>query len=173
MTYTFRKAVPGDINTLVRLRGDFMACFGPLCEQDHEALRNYKEYLLESMTAADPRRLPQETLATPSTEGNASFVQWLAECGGEIAATGSISFYRLPPTGRRPNGRAAYIGNMFTYPAYRNRGLAGEILRRLAEEAQSAGCGIVTLHTSEQGRPIYEAFGFAAAMDVMEYSQPI
>ena len=154
MSYTFRKANLSDIDTLIRLRKEFMACFGPLGEKDQEALRNYKEYLLETMA-------------------DATFVQWLAETRGEIAATGSISFYRLPPTGRRPNGRAAYIGNMFTYPAHRNRGLATKILRLLAEDALAINCGIVTLHTSGQGRPIYEAFGFAAAMDVMEYSQPI
>ena len=148
--YTFRKAGLDDIDALLKLRADFMACFDPLDEKGREALGNYRGFLLESMP-------------------DGSFMQWLAEADGEVAATGSISFYRLPPTGRRPNGRAAYIGNMFTYPAHRRQGLATRILRRLAEEAQAAGCGIITLHASDQGRPIYEAFGFAAAKDLMEY----
>ena len=150
MAYTFRRAGLGDIDALVRLRADFMACFGPLDEKGREALGNYGAFLLESMA-------------------DGSFVQWLAEEDGEIAATGSISFYRLPPTARRPNGRACYIGNMFTYPAHRNRGLAGEILRRLADEARAAGCHAMLLHASDQGRPLYEAFGFAASQSMMEY----
>jgi len=150
MTYTFRKADLSDISALLKLRADFMACFGPLDEKGREALGNYREYLMESMA-------------------DGTFVQWLTEINGEIAATGSISFYRLPPTPRRPNGWAAYIGNMFTYPAHRNQGLAAKILRLLAQEAQAAGCGIVSLHTSDQGRPIYEAFGFTTESDVMEY----
>ena len=150
MTYTFRRAEPGDINALVRLRADFMECFGPLDDRGREALGNYGAFLLESMA-------------------DASFVQWLAEIEGEIAATGSISFYRLPPTGRRPNGRACYIGNMFTYPAHRNRGLASKILQLLADEARAAGCHAILLHTSDRGRPIYEAFGFTATGDMMEY----
>ena len=154
--YTFRKAGLADIDALIQLRADFMACFGPLGEKGREALGNYRAFLLEGMT-------------------DGSFVQWLAENSGElaadgqIAATGSVSFYRLPPTARRPNGRACYIGNMFTYPAHRNRGLAGEILRLLADEARAAGCGVLSLHASEQGRPLYEKFGFAAAHDMMEY----
>jgi len=150
MNYTFRKADLSDIDALVKLRVDFMEGFGPLDEKGREALGNYSDFLLEGMT-----------------EG--SFVQWLAETDGEIAATGSVSFYRLPPTGRRPNGREAYIGNMFTYPAHRNRGLAAKLLRLLAEEARAAGCRAILLHTSEQGRPLYEAFGFEPTDSMMEY----
>ncbi|MCL2299530.1 MAG: GNAT family N-acetyltransferase [Firmicutes bacterium] len=150
MTYTFRKASSRDIGALLQLRADFMDCFGPLDDKGREALGNYREFLSEG--------LPDGT-----------FVQWLAETGNEIAATGSISFYRLPPTARRPNGRAAYIGNMFTYPPHRNQGLAGEILRLLADEARAAGCHAILLHASEQGRPLYRAFGFEAAESMMEY----
>ena len=150
MNYTFRKAGLGDIDALIRLRKDFMESFGPLNEKEQEALGNYKAFLAECLA-------------------NGSFVQWLAETGGEAAATGSISFYRLPPTSRRPNGRAAYIGNMFTYPPHRNRGLAARILRLLADEARTAGCHAILLHASDQGRPLYEAFGFAASESMMEY----
>jgi len=150
MTYTFRKADLRDIDALVRLRTDFMACFGPLDDRGRKALGNYREFLLECMT-------------------DGTFVQWLAETGGEIAATGSISFYRLPPTSRRPNGRAAYIGNMFTYPPHRNRGLAEEILRLLAQEAHAAGCHAILLHASDQGRPLYQSYGFEATSGMMEY----
>ena len=150
MTYIFRKAELGDIDALLQLRGDFMEGFGPLDEKGFEALGNYRAFLLEGMT-------------------NGSFVQWLAEIEGEVAATGSVSFYRLPPTARRPNGREAYIGNMFTTPAHRNRGLATKILRLLAEDARAFGCGTLMLHASDQGRPLYEAFGFTATGDMMQY----
>ena len=150
MTYTFRKAGLGDINALLQLRRDFMEGFGPLDDRGREALENYREFLLEGLA-------------------DGSFVQWLAEAGGEITATGSVSFYRLPPTVRRPNGKAAYIGNMFTYLSHRKRGLAGEILRLLAQEAKTAGCKAIQLHTSEQGRPLYKTFGFTASKDIMDY----
>jgi len=150
MTYTFRKAGLGDIDALLQLRADFMACFGPLDAKGREALGNYRGFLLEGLA-------------------DGSFVQWLAKIDGETAATGSVNFWRMPPTAHCSGGRAAYIGNMFTTPAHRGQGLAGEILRLLAEEARAAGCRVLFLHASDQGRPLYEGYGFAAAETMMEY----
>ena len=147
--YTFCKAGIQDAAMLVRVRADFLACFGPLTEKARAALDNYREYVLKGLH-------------------DGSFVLWIAEIGGATAATGSITFYRLPPTERRPNGKAAYIGNMFTYPPYRRQGLAAKLLELLLEEARAAGCGVVQLHTSSEGLPLYEKSGFAGAEDVME-----
>jgi len=147
--YTFRKAGTQDVDLLTQARTDFMQCFGPLSEESRLALANYPAYLLEGL------------------EGG-TFVQWIAETGGAIAATGSISFYRLPPTRRRPNGRTAYIGNMFTYPPHRRQGLATELLRLLLAEARARGCGAVSLHASSEGLPLYEKSGFAKAENMME-----
>ena len=147
--YIFRKAEIQDADLLVQVRADFLVCFGPLTEKARAALDNYREYLLDGLK-------------------DGSFILWMAETGGTVAATGSITFYRLPPTERRPNGMAAYIGNMFTYPPYRRQGLAAKVLGLLLEEAQAAGCGVVQLHTSSDGLPLYEKYGFARAEDVME-----
>ena len=149
--YTFRIATPEDADALVRIRTDFMSGYDrPMGEADYAALANYRAFLLDGMR-------------------DGSYVMWLAETGGEIVATGSASFYRLPPIAGRPNGWEAYVGNMFTYPAHRRQGLAGEILRLLAEEARAAGCGAVTLHATKDGRPLYERFGFADAADMMRF----
>ena len=69
--YAFRKAELSDVEALLKLRGDFMACFGPLGEKDREALARYQAYLLESM--ADD-----------------SFVQWLG-----FTAAGDVMEYQI------------------------------------------------------------------------------
>jgi len=148
--YTFRRAQARDIDSLVRLRTDFMEDYGPLSRESRAALGNYRDFLTEGMR-------------------DGTFVQWLAEIGGEIAATGSVNFYRLPPIAARPNGREAYIGNMFTYPPHRRRGLAARIVELLLEEARAAGCGIALLHATSDGRPVYEKAGFVPAEDMMKY----
>ena len=148
--YTFRKAEPGDIDALVKLRTDFIEGYGPLSRESRAALGNYRDFLREGLR-------------------DGTFAQWLAECDGAIAATGSVSLYRLPPIAARPNGREAYIGNMFTYPPHRRRGLAAKILSLLLEEARAAGCGMVLLHATSDGRPLYEKTGFADAADMMKY----
>ena len=148
---TYRKATLDDIDALVQLRHDFVSGFGPLSDESRAALANYRDFLQEVMQ-------------------DGSFVQWLAELDGEIVATGSMNFYRLPPTARRPNGREGYIGNMFTYPAHRRQGLAKRILQLLVDAAHAAGCTMLTLNASDDGRPLYEAFGFENSNSMMRIS---
>jgi len=96
-----------------------------------------------------------------------SFVQVVALDGNTIAATGSASFYRLPPNKGCPNGRCAYVGNMYTRPAYRRRGLAESILTQLLAEAKARNCRKIMLHATEMGRPLYRKLGFADSKDDM------
>lgn len=147
--YTFRRAGLNDLDDLVRVRRDFMSGYETFSDADRAALGNYRDFLLECLPAG-------------------TFVQWLAEAEGEIAATGSVNFYLLPPIASRPNGREAYIGNMFTYPAHRRRGLAAGILDRLIEDAHGAGCTSITLHATSDGRPLYEKTGFQLAEGMMK-----
>ena len=153
MSYTYRKADLSDIDLLVQLRIEFIASFGhPPSDESRVALDNYRDFLLEVMT-------------------DGSFVQWLCELGGEVVAYGSVSFYRLPPTYGRPNGRVAYIGNMFTHPAHRRKGLAKKILQLLVEEAKAVRCHEIRLDASREGRPLYENFGFVNSENTMRYHQ--
>jgi len=152
MSYTFRRAGVSEIDALVQLRHDFIRSdVGSLGDEDRAALSNYRDFLLDVMA-------------------NGSFVQWLCELDGKIAATGSVNFYRLPPTHRRPNGREAYIGNMFTYPAHRRKGLAKKVLQLLFDEARATDCMSIVLHTSPDGRPLYESFGFVDSDNYMRLS---
>ena len=138
---TYRKATSEDIPALTKLREDFIGDAGSLAAHDIQAMACYPDFLQEGLQ-------------------NGSFVQWLAELDGQIIATGSISFYRLPPRCKLPNGQAAYIGNMFTYPAYRRQGISRNILQLLVDEAKALGCHEIWLDASPQGKPLYERFGF-------------
>jgi GNAT superfamily N-acetyltransferase len=59
-----------------------------------------------------------------------------------------------------PNGREAYIMNMYTRPQWRGQGIATAIFRRLLEIARQKDCTRVALHALPPGRPIYEKEGF-------------
>ena len=98
-----------------------------------------------------------------------SLVFMLALDGDNIAATGSLSFCTLPPNNKRPTGKAAYIGSMFTYPAYRGRGIATALFARVVDEARQKGCEQVILNATEMGRPIYAKYGFKPTGDEMVY----
>lgn len=89
-----------------------------------------------------------------------SFVSWVMEVDGDIVATSGVCFYSLPPTFSNPTGRIAYITNMYTKDEYRRKGIATELLNMVLDEARMRGYKSVRLHTSEQGKSIYQRTGF-------------
>jgi GNAT superfamily N-acetyltransferase len=89
-----------------------------------------------------------------------SFVSWIAIENGEIVATSGVSFYTLPPNKNSPNGKVAYISNMFTYPKYRKQGIASKLFDLTVNEAKENKCVKILLNATDMGRPIYEKYGF-------------
>jgi len=146
----FRKAEVGDIPALLVMRMEFLG----------EANAVADDALADTLRAAN-----EDFLREGIADG--SFVQWIATDGNAIAATGSASFYCLPPNKGCPNGRCAYIGNMYTRPAHRRCGLAEDILTRLLAEAKSRDCRKIMLHATEMGKPLYRKLGFADGKDDM------
>ncbi len=96
-----------------------------------------------------------------------SFVQWLALDNGRIIGTGSVSFYRLPPNLGAPNGKTAYIANMYTDPAYRKQGIARKLFSLTVEEAKNRGCQKISLNATDMGRPLYTKLGFTDTVNEM------
>ncbi|MDR2687018.1 MAG: GNAT family N-acetyltransferase [Oscillospiraceae bacterium] len=132
-----RPANANDIPALVELRKRQLADEGEGPPPDH--------HLIKYFTAA---------------MADGSLAAWVTEAQGVIIATGAVCFYALPPTYRNPTGRTAYVTNMYTRDEYRRRGIATEFLHMAIEEAKARGCGIIRLHASEDGRPIYRKAGF-------------
>lgn len=91
---------------------------------------------------------------------NGSLILWIAEENETIIATSGICFYQLPPSYSNPTGKNAYLTNMFTINEYRCKGIASDLLKLVVEEARKQGYKVVRLHSSKQGKSIYERFGF-------------
>ena len=98
-----------------------------------------------------------------------TFVAWLALDGNAIVGTGGMSFVEKPPYFGCPNGRIGLLSSMFTDPAYRRRGIAKELLRRVVDEARAYGCGTVQITASDMGVPLYTDFGFTRNGNFMQY----
>ena len=97
-----------------------------------------------------------------------SFAAVLATAGGELAATGGVSFYEVMPTCHTPTGKKAYIMNMYTSPAFRRRGLATQVLDRLVGICRERGVSTITLEATAMGRPVYLRYGFVPMNNEME-----
>ena len=87
-------------------------------------------------------------------------VEFVAEEGGVLVATGALCIYDLPPSFSNPSGKLAYIANMYTHPDFRRQGLATAILARLDEECRLRNLPYLLLASSKWGRPVYERYGF-------------
>lgn len=135
----FRKAAAADIPVLIQLRKKQLVDESQTPDRDIDgALRRFFE----------------DGLAT------GDLVQWVAEEDGAVVATGGVLFLLFPPSFKFVDGRRGYVTNMYTDPAFRGRGIAAEILRRLAEEARAAGVCRLLLSSSDLGLSVYQKAGF-------------
>lgn len=88
---------------------------------------------------------------------------WLAQAAdGQVVGGGGLIVHEWPASARepRPQMRRAYILNVYTEPAYRQRGIARQIVETIIAWCRQEGFCSVVLHASPQGRPIYDALGF-------------
>ena len=91
---------------------------------------------------------------------NGELVAVVAQEQQKIGAVAMLSVAERPPRTAADSCRVGTIYNVYTYPEYRNRGLATAVMKRLLEEAEKLGLASVDLLASEQGRPLYEKLGF-------------
>jgi GNAT superfamily N-acetyltransferase len=84
---------------------------------------------------------------------------FLEEDGAVLAACG-IFYMDFPPHYLDPAPTRAYLLNFYTAPEARGRGFAKELLKLAVDDCHARKVGVITLHASKFGRPIYEQFGF-------------
>ncbi|HLN17016.1 MAG TPA: GNAT family N-acetyltransferase [Acidimicrobiales bacterium] len=95
-----------------------------------------------------------EILATPGS------TVLVAECGGEVVGLCQLVTFRHLQAG---GGRCAELESVHVHPAWRSRGVGGQLLEAAVERADRLGCYRVQL-TSNRARPdahrFYVAHGF-------------
>ena len=149
MKTTYRKLTRDDLDTFIRMRIAQLREEGAKEDIDlRPALTDYYE-----------RHLADGT-----------FVSWLALDGDVIVGTSGMSFVEKPPYFGCPSGKIGLLSSMYTDPAYRRRGIARELLRRVTEEARAFGCGAVQITASDMGVLLYTDFGFQKNPNFMQLS---
>jgi GNAT superfamily N-acetyltransferase len=100
--------------------------------------------------------------------GDGRYLGWIVEDDGRIAGSAGILIIDWPPHPLHPeDNRRAYLLNVFVEPAFRKRGLAHSLVERCLAETRQRGIRVVTLHSSDAGRPVYENFGFHPTSEMM------
>jgi GNAT superfamily N-acetyltransferase len=82
---------------------------------------------------------------------------WAIEIDGALAATTTLICY-----GRQ----LAWVGMVLTRTEFQRRGLAKKLFARALQWADASGIETVKLDATEQGRPLYEKFGFRGEREI-------
>lgn len=144
----FRLATSKDLELLVEMRLEFINV--QAADDKYEDIRkNVYKHLFEK-----------------AFKENACDVVF-AEDDEKCIGTGIVYYYDLIPSLFTPNGKKAYLTNMYVASEYRRRGIGSEILEKLIECAKKRGAKEMCLNPSEMGRPLYEKRGFKDSRDGM------
>lgn len=100
------------------------------------------------------------------------YLGWIMTDDGRPVASAGMLILDWPPHPFDPVGETrAYLLNVFVEPGYRRRGLARALLSLCVEEADRRGIGVVSLHASKEGRPLYESLGFQITNEMMRVNR--
>ena len=95
---------------------------------------------------------------------------WLADSAdGGVAGGGGITIIPWPPGPRYAGDRLAFVYNVYTEPAHRRRGLARLIMETIHAWCRDEGIGSMALNASSDGKPLYEAMGYAESASPMMF----
>ena len=103
-----------------------------------------------------------------------AYLAWLVCDDDEVVAGGGMQVNTIPP---RPgpdgnllgSGPQGLIVNMYVEKPWRRKGVASWLLREMIDFARQTGIPSLTLHASNEGRPLYERHGFTPTSEMRLY----
>jgi GNAT superfamily N-acetyltransferase len=96
-----------------------------------------------------------------------SYFGWMLEEAGQVVAGLGMMVIDWPPHPSHPtDDRRAYILNVFVEPEHRRNGLARQLMALAEERARQLGLRYAILHSTRQGRPLYEALGWGPTSEM-------
>jgi len=135
--------------------------------EDIESLTALRtEYLLE-----DYGEIPEDTLSAiadrlPSyfhNHLNRDVFVFVCRDADRIAGCCFLCVSEKPSNPAFISGKTGTVLNVYTKPAYRKRGIAGELIKMLLAEAARMKLDYVELKATDAGYPLYKSLGFEDA----------
>jgi GNAT superfamily N-acetyltransferase len=93
---------------------------------------------------------------------------FLVEENNEVIGGCGITPFRIPPQVSQKTGIYAYLSNMFIEREYRRKGVGKALLSYVFDVCYSDGIGLLLLHASDDGLPLYELEGFQSTKRLMQ-----
>jgi GNAT superfamily N-acetyltransferase len=96
-----------------------------------------------------------------------SYFGWMLEDAGVVIAGLGMMVIDWPPHPSHPaDHRRAYILNVFAEPEHRRKGLAKRLMALAEARARELGICYAILHSTRQGRPLYESLGWGPTSEM-------
>jgi GNAT superfamily N-acetyltransferase len=133
---------------------------------DLPLLLQYRRAMAEEMSGADEVALnrmlaalePYLRAAIP--EGR--WHSWIAEPGG----CGSVEIVQWVPGRQDPTPQRAWMHSLYVEPSFRRRGIGRLLTETIAKWCRDQGFHWIYLHSSDQGRSLYEPLGFEPSSEM-------
>ena len=142
----------------------------PVAEQDLKLICEHRERMFaESGRTRESLRLMtaafEQWLLPRLADG--SYFGWMLEEADVVIAGLGMMIIDWPPHPSHPaDHRRAYILNVFVEPEHRRKGLAKRLMALAEARARELGVGYAILHSTRQGRLLYESLGWGATSEL-------
>lgn len=148
---TIRQANLDDLDALVQLRLEFLREAGNLQNDTPTAdlAESIRQYLTRNLATGE-------------------FVAWVAQVNNNIVGTSGVVFFERPPVYGNLSGLEAYVMNIFIVPNWRGKGIATALMGEIISFVKQTEAKRIWLHTSADGKHLYEKFGFVSTANEME-----
>jgi ribosomal protein S18 acetylase RimI-like enzyme len=102
------------------------------------------------------------------------YMGWLAlDEAGEVIGGSGLMILDWPPHPLDPTSdHRGYLLNVYVEPAHRRKRIASHLIELALAEARHRRIRVVALHSTDEGRALYESNGFRATNE-MFYVEPV
>ena len=144
----YRKLCYDDRDLFIRLRLDFINEFHKDVDETE------KEKLKTSLHNYFDRHIKNDEL-----------IGIICEYDKKIISVAYLIIGEWPPNRNFINGKIGTLLNVYTYPEYRKKGIATNVLKMIIEEAKKQNVSIINLLATEEGETVYKKLGFFETED--------
>jgi GNAT superfamily N-acetyltransferase len=142
----------------------------PATLEDLPHILRHRRAMLRDMGCHDEAALDRMQAAAEAfvrdTLPGGAYRAWLAEAANRIVSGGAIHIVPWIPGAGDPSPQRAWIHSVYTEPEFRRRGIAKQLMETMVAWCRSQGFRSISLHASDQGRPLYEGLGFQPASEM-------
>jgi ribosomal protein S18 acetylase RimI-like enzyme len=101
------------------------------------------------------------------------YLGWVTTDEGEVIAGAGMIILDWPPHPLDPRqDKRGYLLNVYVEPEHRRKRLASQLIDQALAEARKQKIRVVALHSTDEGRPLYESNGFRRTNE-MFYVEPV